>query len=333
MKKDFDCSPNNNNYKTDFENLIKLAIVHNYAIHASLPTLDKDYPNYIHKWKKGILSREDIIFNKDKPFIVQTSEIKQDEDVLTMVIGNTMHVLDFMMAYFFTHKKGGVYTALGEIGPYDDIIYAELLTRGYIEDYNIGNFYDSNQEKTNDLIKHFCSLSSKKKKIYIMLNEEDYKYINEYLNTISTCSSSPTTVYVQKNFNYEMKNNEVKIIDFNIEETVRFANEMTGNGDGNIRITGISEENGKITLSFNLPDGVRSPKVTLFYRSSPLEYDNLKLKESWSTKSALVAGGKASVKLPKDAVMYYIAVSGKTDGIFLGNSITASTGIYNCSSF
>ena len=121
--------------------------------------------------------------------------------------------------------------------------------------------------------------------------------------------------------------------DFNIEETVRFANEMTGNGDGNIRITGISEENGKITLSFNLPDGVRSPKVTLFYRSSPLEYDNLKLKESWSTKSALVAGGKASVKLPKDAVMYYIAVSGKTDGIFSGNSITASTGIYNCSNF
>lgn len=230
MKKDFDCSPNNNNYKTDFENLIKLAIVHNYAIHASLPTLDKDYPNYIHKWKKSILLREDIVFNKDKPFIVQTSEAKQDEDVLTMVIGNTMHVLDFMMAYFFTHKKGGVYTALGEIGPYDDMIYAELLTRGYIEDYNIGNFYDSNQEKTNDLIRHFCSLDSKKKKIYIMLNEEDYKYINEYLNTISTCSSSPTTVYVQKNFNYEMKNNEVRIIDFNIEETLVKASFKISNG-------------------------------------------------------------------------------------------------------
>lgn len=53
----------------------------------------------------------------------------------------------------------------------------------------------------------------------------------------------------------------------------------------------------------------------------------------WSTKSALVAGDKASVELPKDAVMYYISVSVKTDGIFSGNSITASTGIYNCSSF
>lgn len=117
--------------------------------------------------------------------------------------------------------------------------------------------------------------------------------------------------------------------DFNIEETVRFANEMTGNGDGNIRITGISEENGKITLKFNMPDGVKRAKVTLFYRSSPLEYDNLKLKESWSAKSATVAGSKATVKLPEDAKMYYIAVSGKTGGIFSGNSITASTGIYN----
>ena len=121
--------------------------------------------------------------------------------------------------------------------------------------------------------------------------------------------------------------------DFNIEETVRFADEMTGRGDGNIRITGISEENGRITLSFKLPDGVKTPKVTLFYRSTPLEYDNLKLKESWSAKSAATAGCKASVKLPENAVMYYIAVSGKTDGIFSDNSITASTGIFYCGSF
>ncbi len=121
--------------------------------------------------------------------------------------------------------------------------------------------------------------------------------------------------------------------DFNIEETFRFANEMTGNGDGNIRITGISEENGEITLKFNLPDGVKSPKVTLFYRSSSLEYDNLTLKESWSTKSATVSGNKAAVKLPENAKMYYIAVSGKTEGIFSSKSITASTGIFNCNGF
>ncbi|MCQ2463523.1 MAG: right-handed parallel beta-helix repeat-containing protein [Clostridia bacterium] len=121
--------------------------------------------------------------------------------------------------------------------------------------------------------------------------------------------------------------------DFNIEETVRFANEMTGNGDGNIRITGISEENGKITLNFNLPDGVKNPKVTLFYRGSPLEYDNLKLKESWSAKSAAVSGGKSVVMLPEGTTMYYIAVSGKTGGIFSGKSITASTGIYCCGDF
>ncbi|MCQ2474689.1 MAG: dienelactone hydrolase family protein, partial [Clostridia bacterium] len=117
--------------------------------------------------------------------------------------------------------------------------------------------------------------------------------------------------------------------DFRIEETVRFANEMTGNGDGNIRITGISEENGKITVGFDLPNGVSNPDVKLFYRSSPLEYDGLKLKEGWSSKNARVLGNKALVELPDGAEMYYIAVSGRTDGIFSKNSISASTGIFN----
>lgn len=117
--------------------------------------------------------------------------------------------------------------------------------------------------------------------------------------------------------------------DFRIEETVRFANEMTGNGDGNIRITGISEENGKITVGFDLPNGVSNPDVKLFYRSSPLEYDGLKLKEGWSSKNARVLGNKAVVELPDGAEMYYIAVSGRTDGIFSKNSISASTGIFN----
>ena len=116
--------------------------------------------------------------------------------------------------------------------------------------------------------------------------------------------------------------------DFHIEETVRFANEMTGAGDGNIRITGLTEENGKITLRFRLPEGVKNPKVTLYYRSAPLEYDGLTLKESWSAKSATVAGDKASVTLPEGTTMYYIAVSGKTGGAFSGNSVTASTGIF-----
>lgn len=116
--------------------------------------------------------------------------------------------------------------------------------------------------------------------------------------------------------------------DFHIEETVRFANGMTGNGDNNIRITGMSEKDGRITVEFDLPDSVTNPEVTVFYRSSPLEYDNMKIKESWSSKSAIVIGSKASVNLPAGATMYYIAVSGRTDGIFSDNSITMSTGIF-----
>ena len=114
--------------------------------------------------------------------------------------------------------------------------------------------------------------------------------------------------------------------DFRMEETVRFANEFTGSGDGNINILGVDNENGELTVKFILPDGVKRPKVTLYYRSTPLEYDGLQLKQSWSTDSAKVYGDKAVVTVPEGATMYYIAVSGKTDG----GSITASTGIFNC---
>ena len=117
--------------------------------------------------------------------------------------------------------------------------------------------------------------------------------------------------------------------DFRIEETVRFANENTGNGDGNIRINGISEENGKVTVSFDLPDNVRNPKVRLYYRSSPLEYDNITLKESWSVKAAAVVGNKAKITLPKGTAMYYISVSAKSGTLFKQKSISASTGIYS----
>ncbi len=114
--------------------------------------------------------------------------------------------------------------------------------------------------------------------------------------------------------------------DFRMEETVRFANEFTGSGDGNINITGVDNENGKLTVKFILPDAVKHPKVTLYYRNTPLEYDGMELKQRWSTDSAKVCGDKAVVTVPDGTTMYYISVCGKTkDG-----SITASTGIFSC---
>ena len=230
MEKKLDYTPAFKNYKSDFENLIKLAITHVYASNGSLPTLDKDYPNKVYKWSKEIIYREDIIFNKDKPFICQTGEAKQDEGVPCLVIGNTMHIVHFMLGYFFTHKKGDLYTIMGEIGPYDDIIYAELLTRGYIEDYNVRCFYQSNQENTINLIKKFCSLDAKKKKVYIMVNEDDYQFIHPYLDAINENSNSSIVVYVQKDFEYKPSNKNMKVIDFNIEETLIKANYTISNG-------------------------------------------------------------------------------------------------------
>lgn len=219
MDQKFSFSPSFKVYEANSENLIKLAITHNYVVHASLPDLDNDYPAQVRKWARNIIKHEDLVFDKNKPFINQTNEAKQDKNVSTLVIGNTMHVLDFLMGYFFTHKKGNVYTILGEIGPYDDIIYSELLSRDYIEDYNIRYHYDSNQDKTLNLIKQFC-LINKVKKIYIMINEEDYKFIKSYLEVIDKNCESLTTVFVQKDFKFEAKNPNVRIVDFNIDDTL-----------------------------------------------------------------------------------------------------------------
>lgn len=116
--------------------------------------------------------------------------------------------------------------------------------------------------------------------------------------------------------------------DFAIDETVRFANEQTGRGDINIRITGVSESDGKLTVSFEMPGNIRSPKATLYYRCSPLDYENMQIKESWSSKSASVSGSTACVSLPEGTAMYYITVSGKTGEAFSKSSVTSSTGIF-----
>lgn len=116
--------------------------------------------------------------------------------------------------------------------------------------------------------------------------------------------------------------------EIHIEETVRFANEVTGVNDVNIRITGISEENGKVTISFDTPSNIKSPAVILYYRTVPLEYDGITLKEHWSSKKGTVKGNTATVTVPDGAIMYYVAVEGKCGSAFSHDAITASTGIF-----
>lgn len=122
--------------------------------------------------------------------------------------------------------------------------------------------------------------------------------------------------------------NGLKHGDFRIEETIRFADEQTGRNGVNIRLTGVSENNGKLTVGFDLPSDARNAKVRLYYRNTPLEYDNMAIKESWASKTAFVCGGKASVTIPDGAVMYYVCVSAKYGELFSRDTISASTGIF-----
>ncbi len=114
-------------------------------------------------------------------------------------------------------------------------------------------------------------------------------------------------------------------------EILRFANEQNGLGNGNIKINGLSFDNGRAVISFDTPDDARNIKVKVYYRTSPLEYDGIHLKEEWKSSNGIVLGNMASVKLPSEYEMIYFSVEGTTGSVFNCESIHASTGIYTFS--
>jgi len=114
---------------------------------------------------------------------------------------------------------------------------------------------------------------------------------------------------------------------FRFEESIRFANEITGIGNGNIHINKATENNGKVYVDFTTPSDVSNVKLKIVYRTTPLEYDGLKLKEEWIEKSGTIIDGEGVVSVPKNATMYYIKVEGKTGTVFDKISVCATTGI------
>lgn len=114
-----------------------------------------------------------------------------------------------------------------------------------------------------------------------------------------------------------------------LPEILRFANEQNGMGQGNIKIDGVSFDGDRAVVSFTLPDDVRSPAVWAYYRSSPLDYTEGELKEPWQCKRGAVLGNMANVRVPAGTTMFYLAVTGKTGGVFRSETVRATTGLYS----
>lgn len=113
-----------------------------------------------------------------------------------------------------------------------------------------------------------------------------------------------------------------------LPEILRFANEQTGMGAGNIKIDGVSFDGDRAVISFTLPDDVRSPAVWVYYRSTPLEYEEGELKDPWQCKRGLVLGSSANVRVPEGTTAFYLAVTGKTGPLFRSDTVRATTGLY-----
>lgn len=119
-----------------------------------------------------------------------------------------------------------------------------------------------------------------------------------------------------------------------LPEIARFADEQCGMGLGNIHLTGISLEPSCARVSFTLPADVENAALCVYYRCSPLVYEPPRLKdcpdliEPWKRLSGTAADGCGTVRIPEDAVLYYIAVEGE---ISIGTEkrvIRATSGVF-----
>ena len=112
-----------------------------------------------------------------------------------------------------------------------------------------------------------------------------------------------------------------------LPELLRFANEQNGLGAGNIRIDALSFDGDRAVVSFTLPEDAKHASACVYYRSSPLEYEDSALKEAWKVKKGAVLGNAANLRIPEEATMYYIMIEAKAGPRFERQTIHATTGI------
>ena len=111
-------------------------------------------------------------------------------------------------------------------------------------------------------------------------------------------------------------------------EILRFANEQSGLGAGNVHIDELSFDGDRAVVSFTLPEDAKCAAAYVYYRSGPLEYEDSQLKEAWQVKKGVVLGNCANVRIPDGAQLFYILIESRTGSLFDRKPIYASTGIF-----
>lgn len=114
-----------------------------------------------------------------------------------------------------------------------------------------------------------------------------------------------------------------------LPEILRFANEQTGMGEGNIKITKVSYDGERAVVTFDIPKDVSNIKAYVYYRTGELEYSGLKITEQWQSKKGIVLGNNANIEIPGDAKYFYISIQGKAGKVFDKATVQATTGIYS----
>ncbi|MBQ7638321.1 MAG: hypothetical protein IJS90_05440 [Clostridia bacterium] len=110
-----------------------------------------------------------------------------------------------------------------------------------------------------------------------------------------------------------------------LPEILRFADEMNGKGQRNIKVMSVRRTENGGEISFSLPDDVQNVKAFLYYKTEDLIYSGKYLRESWKSVFGELTGDTAFFPVPANAHIFYFALEGQTKG---GQTLHASTGTY-----
>ena len=119
-----------------------------------------------------------------------------------------------------------------------------------------------------------------------------------------------------------------------LPEILRFADEHTGRGAGNIKITSVSFDAAEASVAFTLPPDIRAPELYVWYKRTPIEYEGPKhkdcpdLAEPWQPAPGVVHGSGGTVRFPEGTRLFYLQVRGMAEGLPDGQFLQATSGVF-----
>lgn len=112
-----------------------------------------------------------------------------------------------------------------------------------------------------------------------------------------------------------------------IPELLRFAEEQVGGGQRNIRIDALEEVNGGALLSYTLPADVTDAVACIYYKTEDLIYADKYLREDWRSETCVPRDGKAFLRIPEEAALFYFSVEGTVKGVSPAQTLHETTGV------